>query len=165
MSGDAGQTWTAHGDIRLTPVRRQFDWTESNLMELRDGRLVMLVRQAGLMGLLHSAESTDGGRTWPATAALKRAPTGGTATLFSLGGDAVAMVHNPGARLALWVSFDGMKTWPYQRELARTSTGGPKDNMSHPHGFVSADQQWLHFTFVDKGQRAVHYSAKLPPPD
>ena len=162
-SRNGGETWTEHGNIRLTPVRRNFDWTEGNLVELAGGRIVMLVRQAGLMGLLYVAESADGGKTWPETARLMRAPTGGTTTLFSLGGDTVAMLHNPNTKLALWVSFDGMKTWPYQRALQATSCGGPKEAMNHPHGFLSADKQWIHFAFDDNRHRAVCYSAKLPP--
>lgn len=163
VSSDNGKTWTEHGHIRLAPVKREFGWAETNLVELDGGRIVMLIRQASLMGLVYKAESRDGGKTWPDSATLKRAPTGGTAALYSLGGDTVAMVHNPGAKLALWISFDGMKTWPYQRVLQRTSCVGPKDNMNQPHGFVSPDRQWLHFSFEDKSHRAVHYSAKLPP--
>ena len=65
--------------------------------------------------------------------------------------------------MALWVSFDGMKTWPYQRVLQAESVDGPKGRMNYPDGWVSADQQWLHFAFDDNRHRAVHYSAKLPP--
>ena len=89
------------------------------------------------------------------------------ATLYGLGGDTVAILHNPNSKhrspLALWISFDGMKTWPYQRVLQAESVDGPKGRMNYPDGFVSADKQWLHFAFDDNRHRAVHYSAKLPP--
>lgn len=162
ISKDGGKTWTEHGDIRLAPVNRSFGWAESNLVEIGEGRIVMLVRQTGLMGLLYKAESIDGGTTWPKFATLDRAPHPGTATFFSLGGNRVAMLHNPNNKLALWISFDGMKTWPYQRPLPQTSCVGPKEYMNHAHGFVSPEGKWLHFVYEDSRHRAVHYSAKLP---
>jgi predicted neuraminidase len=163
ISSTGGETWTAHGDIRLAPVKRRFGWEESNLIELADGRIIMLIRQARHMGMVYRAESTDGGKTWPEVASLYRAPNHGTETYFALDGNAVAMIHNPAGRLALWISFDGMRSWPYQRILMQTSSVGPKHYMSYPHGFVSSDKQWLHFAYVDSSQRAAHFSAKLPP--
>ncbi len=161
-SDDGGQTWTKHGEIQLGPIHRHFDWDETNLVELEGERIVMLIRPSAAMGLVYVAESVDGGKTWPAAATLRRAPSNSSATYYSLGGQAVAMIHNPGAKLSLWVSFDGMKTWPYQRVLAATTTVGPKEYMSYPHGFVSGDKAWLHVAFVDKRERVMHYSAKLP---
>ncbi len=117
---------------------------------------------------LYYAESNDGGRTWPDFATKTTIPNPGSkATLYGLGGDTVALLHNPNAKhrspMALWISFDGMKTWPYQRVLQAESCDGPKGRMNYPDGFISADQQWLHFAFDDNRHRCVHYSAKLPP--
>lgn len=114
VSVDGGKSWTEHGNIRLGPVHRRFDWEESNLVELDGGRIVMLIRASGLVAMTCRAESTDGGETWSDTATLVRAPSLGTASLYSLGGSAVAMIHNPAGRLALWISFDGLQSWPYQ---------------------------------------------------
>ena len=169
MSADGGQTWTEHGDIGLTPNDRYFGWAENNLVELADGRIVMIIRADGLGGLLYQAESTDGGRTWPTYASITSIPNPGSkATLYGLGGDTVAILHNPNSKhrspMALWISFDGMKTWPYQRVLQKESVDGPSGRMNYPDGFVSADKEWLHFAFDDNRHRAVHYSAKLPPP-
>jgi len=168
LSSDGGKTWVEHGDIRLTPNDRYFGWAENNLVELSDGRIVMIIRADGLGGLLYKAESRDGGRTWPAFASITQIPNPGSkATLYSLGGDSVALLHNPNSKhrspMALWVSFDGMKTWPYQRVLQMESCDGPKGRLNYPDGFVSRDGQWLHFAFDDNRHRAVHYSAKLPP--
>jgi hypothetical protein len=92
---------------------------------------------------------------------------GSKATLYPLGGNTVAMLHNPNSKqrspLSLWISFDGMKTWPYQRVLVPESPDGPKGKLNYPDGFVSADKQWLHFAYDDNRHRAVVYSAKLPP--
>lgn len=181
ISSDGGNSWSEHGNVRLTPNSRYFGWAENNLVELSDGRIVMIIRADGLGGMLYKAESTDGGVTWPEFASLTPIPNPGSkATLYNLGKrrlpgdtsndptqDAVALLHNPNSKhrspMALWISFDGMKTWPYQRVLQQTSCDGPKGRMNYPDGFVSKDNQWLHFAFDDNRHRAVHYSAKLPP--
>lgn len=168
MSHDGGQTWTEHGNIRITDDDRYHGWAENNIVELSDGRIAMIIRADRLGGVLYYAESLDGGRTWPEFAVKTDIPNPGSkATLYPLGGDAVAMLHNPNPNhrspMALWVSFDGMQTWPYRRVLVPESCDGPKGRLNYPDGFVSDDKQWLHFAFDDNRHRAVHYSAKLPP--
>ena len=128
----------------------------------------MIIRADKLGGVLYYAESKDGGKTWPEFASKSDIPNPGSkATLYPLGGDVVAMLHNPNAKhrspLALWISFDGMKTWPYQRVLVPESSDGPSGRLNYPDGFVSKDKQWLHFAFDDNRHRAVYYGAKLPP--
>jgi len=167
MSEDGGKTWTEHGDIRISPNDNYHGWAESNIVELNDGRIGMIIRADELGGVLYYAESKDGGRTWPEFARKTTIPNPGSkATLYPLGGDAVAMLHNPNPRhrspLALWVSFDGMKTWPYQRVLVAESCDGPKGRLNYPDGFVSADRRLLHFAFDDNRHRAVYVGAKLP---
>lgn len=168
ISADGGQTWTEHGNIRLTPNDRYFGWAENNIVELSGNHVSMIVRADGLGGILYRADSKDGGRTWPEFAGVTNVPNPGSkATLYPLGGQTVAMLHNPNSKhrspLALWISFDGMQTWPYQRVLHPESCDGPKGRINYPDGFVSADKQWLHFAFDDNRHRAVHYSVKLPP--
>jgi predicted neuraminidase len=168
ISKDSGKTWSEHGNIRLTPDSRYFGWAEPSIVELGDGRVVMIIRADKLGGMLYKAESKDGGLTWPEFASLTSIPNPGSkATLYSLGGDTVALLHNPNSKhrspMALWISFDGMKSWPYQRVLQAESVDGPKGRMNYPDGFLSKDKQWLHFAFDDNRHRAVHYSAKLPP--
>lgn len=168
ISSDGGATWSEHGNIRLTPNDHYFGWAENNIVELSDGRIVMIIRADNLGGLLFKAESRDGGKTWPEFASITDIPNPGSkATLYGLGGDTVALLHNPNSRhrspMALWISFDGMRTWPYQRVLQKESSDGPKGRMNYPDGYVSKDRQWLHFAFDDNRHRAVHYSAKLPP--
>ena len=168
MSSDGGKSWTEHGDIRLTTDDRYHGWVENNIVELSGGRVAMIIRADRLGGVLYYAESKDGGRTWPAMAEKTDIPNPGSkATLYPLGGDAVALLHNPNSKhrspLALWISFDGMKSWPYQRVLVQESSDGPKGRLNYPDGFVSADKAWLHFAYDDNRHRAVVYSAKLPP--
>jgi predicted neuraminidase len=168
ISSDSGQTWTEHGNVHLTPDDAYHGWAEGTIVELPKNRIAMLIRGDRLGGVLYRADSTDGGRTWPAYARPTPIPNPGSkAMLYSLGGDDVVLLHNPNGKhrspMALWISFDGMKTWPYQRVLQAESVDGPKGNMNYPDGFVSRDGQWLHFAFDDNRHRAVHYSAKLPP--
>ncbi|MCX7008200.1 MAG: sialidase family protein, partial [Kiritimatiellaeota bacterium] len=168
LSSDGGKTWTEHGNIRLTTNDHYFGWAENNLVELSKNHIAMIIRADGLGGVLFRADSQDGGRTWPEFATTTPIPNPGSkATLYGLGGNAVALLHNPNSKrrtpMALWISFDGMQSWPYQRVLQQESCDGPKGNMNYPDGFVSADKQWLHFAFDDNRHRAVHYSAKLPP--
>lgn len=168
LSSDGGKNWTEHGNVRLTPNDRYFGWAENNLVELASGKIAMIIRGDGLGGILYIATSSKDGRTWPEYASATKIPNPGSkATLYSLGGDNVALLHNPNSKhrspLALWISFDGMKTWPYQRVLHPESVDGAKGRINYPDGFVSADKQWLHFAFDDNRHRAVHYSAKLPP--
>lgn len=167
ISSDGGKTWSEHGDVRLTPNERYHGWAENNIVELGDGRIAMIIRADGLGGVLFSAESKDGGKTWPEYARVTKVPNPGSkATLYPLGGDRVAMLHNPNSKhrspLALWVSFDGMKTWPYQRVLVPESVDGPKGRLNYPDGFVSQDGKFLHFAFDDNRHRAVYYGARLP---
>ncbi len=167
ISSDGGKTWSEHGNIRLSSDDAYHGWAENNIVELLDGRIAMIIRADRLGGVLYYAESNDGGRTWPESAVKTGIPNPGSkATLYPLGGDTVALLHNPNSRhrspLALWISFDGMKTWPYQRVLVPQSSDGEQGRLNYPDGFVSADRRWLHFAFDDNRHRAVHISARLP---
>jgi hypothetical protein len=168
MSCDDGRTWTEHGDIRLTDDDNHHAWAENNIVELADGRIAMIIRADGLGGVLYYAESTDGGLTWPKFARKTDIPNPGSkATLYGLGGDTAALLHNPNpahrSPLALWISDDGLKTWHYRRVLVSESCDGPTGWLNYPDGFVSADKKWLHFAFDDNRHRAVYYGAELPP--
>ena len=167
ISDDDGRTWAVHGSIRLTQDDHYHGWAEPNIVELADGTIAMIIRGDRLGGVLHYAESRDGGRTWPAFTRKTDIPNPGSkATLYGLGGDTVAILHNPNPKhrspLALWVSFDGMKTWPYRRVLVPEACdkGG---NINYPDGFVSKDGKFLHFAFDDNRHRCVYYGAVLPP--
>ncbi|MCA9049996.1 MAG: exo-alpha-sialidase, partial [Planctomycetaceae bacterium] len=167
MSDDGGKSWTEHGDIRISDRDDYRGWAENNIVELTDGRIAMIIRADRLGGVLFYAESPDGGRTWPESAAPTTIPNPGSkATLYGLGGDRVALLHNPNPRgrhpLSLWVSFDGMKTWPYQRVLVAESSKGLNKALNYPDGFVSDDRKFLHFAFDDARYRAVYVKARLP---
>ncbi|MEM1294558.1 MAG: sialidase family protein [Verrucomicrobiota bacterium] len=167
MSSDGGKTWEEHGDIRISKDDDYHGWAENNIVELSNGNIAMIIRGDRLGGVLYYAESEDGGRTWPEYAKKTDIPNPASkATLYSLGGDSVAILHNPNPKhrspMALWISFDGLKTWPYRRVLVPESCDGPKGRLNYPDGFVSADQKFLHFAFDDNRHRAVYLGARLP---
>ena len=167
MSHDDGATWSRHGDIRLTEDDDYHGWAENNIVELADGTIAMIIRADRLGGVLYCAQSRDGGRTWPDFATPIQVPNPGSkATLYGLGGDAVAMLHNPNpdhrSPMALWVSYDGLKTWPHRRTIVEVSADGPQGRLNYPDGFVSSDGSWLHFAFDDNRRRAVVVKARLP---
>ena len=57
ISTDEGRTWTLHGAVKARP------WAlENMIVELKDGRLWMLIRTS--TGVLWQSHSTDRGRTW-----------------------------------------------------------------------------------------------------
>lgn len=167
ISADGGKTWSEHGNVRLTKDDRYFGWAEPTIAETADGTIVMFIRADRLGGVLFRAESKDGGKTWPDLAVKTDIPNPGSkATLFPIGGDGVALLHNsnPSFRspLSLWISYDGLKTWPYRRVLVPESSDGPKGRLNYPDGFVSADGKWLNFVYDDNRHRAIFYAAKLP---
>lgn len=161
LSKDGGETYELHGWIRISPDDKYRGFAENNVVELSGGRIVMLIRADRLGGVLFRAESQDGGRTWSDASPTDIPNPGSKATLYSLGGDSVALLHNPNPTvrnpLSLWVSFDGMKTWPYRRDLV-TSPG----RLNYPDGFVSRDRKYLHFAYDDNRYKAVYYGARLP---
>ena len=53
MSSDGGETWSEHGNVRLTTNDLYFGWAENNLAELSDGRIAMIIRADRLGGVLY----------------------------------------------------------------------------------------------------------------
>lgn len=167
VSSDGGKSWEEYGNVRLTDDDNYHGWAENNIAELADGRIAMIIRADRLGGVLYYAESKDGGKTWPEFARKTDIPNPGSkATLYPLGGDVVALLHNPNPKhrspLSLWISFDGLQKWPYQRVLVPESVDGPKGRLAYPDGFVSEDKEWLHFAFDDNRHQGVYVGAKLP---
>ncbi|MBL8231447.1 MAG: exo-alpha-sialidase [Bryobacterales bacterium] len=161
ISRDHCKTFTLHGSIRISSDDNYRGFAENNVVELNGRRMAMLIRADRLGGVLFRSDSADGGETWGPAYPTDIPNPGSKATLYSLGGDRVALLHNPDPKvrnpLSLWVSFDGMKTWPYRRDLV-TVPG----RLNYPDGFVSRDRKYLHFAYDDNRYKAVYYGARLP---
>jgi hypothetical protein len=133
FSDDAGATWRESPDQLILalngPNATRYGAIEPVLLELRDGRLWMLVRDRG--GRLWQSFSTDGGARWPA---LERSPfisSDSPATLLRLGDGRILLLTNAcqnwsdprsyamGGREVLHaaISADEGRTWRGFREV------------------------------------------------
>lgn len=166
VSRDQGVTWASSNRVRGRC------WAESNVVELRDGRLVMFVRADGT-GCLWRSESLDRGRIWSDPVRTDIPNPGSKFRLFRLRDGRIAMVHNPNAQtshpnskhyaqcnrnpLALWVSSDDLRTWGYQRML--TDYPG---QLAYPDGVVDAKEEFIHFVFDYNRHDVIYWGASLP---
>ena len=157
ISSDEGGTWEKSTEIGPTA-----GWAENNLVELRDGRLVMLIR-ADRTGSLKRTESTDRGRTWAAPVATDIPNPGTKFRLHRLSTGRIVLIHNPnpnpGVRnpLALWTSDDDMETWSHRRTLIDFP-----GQLQYPDGFVDAAEGYVHFAFDYNRHDLIYVGAKLP---
>jgi len=169
ISADEGRTWTLSNRIGPTA-----GWAENNVVELRDGRLIMLIRADGT-GSLRRSESSDRGRTWSEPEATDIPNPGTRFRLFRLSDERIVLLHNPNARtshpnskrqcqvarnpLALWVSDDDMESWPEQRVLTRFP-----GMLAYPDGVVDQEERYLHFAFDYNRHDVIYWGAELPKP-
>jgi predicted neuraminidase len=167
ISSDAGASWECSNRI---PGRC---WAENNVVELSDGRLVMLIRADGT-GCLYRSESTDRGRTWTEAVPTDIPNPGSKFRLFRLSDGRIVLLHNPNSAtshpnskrqaacnrnpLALWVSEDDMASWGHQRVL--TDFPG---HLAYPDGVVDDDEGYVHFAFDYNRHDVIYWGAALPP--
>lgn len=147
---------------RFTPYGRVADrplgLLEETLIELRDGRLSMLMR-AEWGGFLWRSDSRDGGRTWCAAYPTDIPNPSSLARLIRLPDGRIALFHNPTGgvpgqrgsrdRLAVWLSEDEMQSWSVRKDLI---VGG---YLSYPSPLILHDGT-LAFSF-DRDRRKAEY--------
>lgn len=147
-------------------------WAEVNVVELRDGRIVMLSRSDGDGALLRS-ESSDGGHTWGPYERSDIPNPGSKFRLFRLKDGRIVLLHNPtgvtshpnskmGAAvhrnpLALWVSDDDMRTWG-QKKLITDFPG----MLAYPDGEVDAEERFIHFAFDYNRHNVIYWKVAIP---
>ena len=157
ISGDGGQTWEKSAETGPTA-----GWAENNLVELRDGRLVMLIRADGT-GFLKRSESTDWGRTWSSPVPTDIPNPGTKFRLHRLSTGRIILIHNPNPKpgvrnpLALWASDDDMETWSYKQVLIDFP-----GQLQYPDGFVDAAEEYVHFAFDYNRHDLIYVGARLP---
>jgi predicted neuraminidase len=153
-------------------IRGARGWAEVNVVELRDGRVVMLARSDGEGALLRS-ESTDRGRTWSPYVRSDIPNPGSKFRLFRLKDGRIALLHNPSGitshansklwasvnrnPLALWISDDDMKSWAYQRVIS--SFPGM---LAYPDGEVDPEERFIHFAFDYNRHDVIYWKVSLP---
>jgi len=157
VSQDEGRTWTRSA---LTgPVA---GWAENNVVELSDGRLVMLIR-ADRRGYLLRSDSADRGRTWSAPVPADIPNPGSKFRLFRLHTGRIVLVHNasptPGVRnpLAIWSSDDDMQSWPHRRVI--TDFPG---QLQYPDGVADEGENRIHFAFDYNRHDLIFVSVPIP---
>ncbi len=157
ISNDEGRRWTKSASISPTA-----GWAENNVVELSDGRLVMLIRADGT-GCLMRSESIDRGRSWSQPERTGIPNPGTKFRLHRLNTGRIVLIHNPnpncGVRnpLALWASDDDMTTWFHKRIL--TDFPG---QLQYPDGFVDEEEGYVHFAFDYNRHDLIYVGAKLP---
>ena len=126
LSDDEGRTWTTSEEIWLFHEGKRYWFEEGNVVELSDGRVLMLARTP--MGRLYKSYSSDRGQTWSAPeptplaaayapCALAMMPTGDLLCIWnqnSLEEDQQGLRRH---RLTCAVSDDDGTTWQHFRNL------------------------------------------------
>ncbi len=87
LSADHGRTWSLHGAVKAPP------WAlENMIVELRDGRLWMLIRTGS--GHLWQSHSDDGGMTWTGASATTIASPGSRFFVRRLASGSLLLVNH-----------------------------------------------------------------------
>lgn len=131
VSSDEGHSWTRLGSVNIpiqTETGRRWCWGEPTLMELEDGRIVMLLR-IDRSGQLWRSESSDGGRTFSPVVATGIPNPSNKPKLLRLEDGRIALIHTPCAThgmsnrhpLSVWLSDDEMATFSDRRIIAETN--------------------------------------------
>ncbi len=155
ISGDQGRTWRRSEDTGPTA-----GWAENNVVELSDGRLVMLIR-ADRTGRLVRSESSDRGRSWSTCAPTDIPNPGAKFRLHRLSTGRIILIHNPDASvrnpLALWASDDDMQSWPHKALI--TDFPG---RLQYPDGFVDEAGGYVHLAFDYNRHDLIYAAVPLP---
>jgi BNR repeat-like domain len=152
---------TERGGVRNRPL----GLLESTAVQLKDGRIVMLMR-AEFGGYLWRAESDDNGRTWSdawqtdipnptSLSALIRLPDGRIALFHNAVGGVVGEIGPRRDPLSIWLSKDEMESWYVKQDVAR---GG---QLAYPCPLIIDGK--LVFSYDRNRRQSVFVEVTLPP--
>lgn len=144
ISSDEGATWETHhaADIPMKgETGRKWVWSEPTIIELQDGRIVMLLRVCGT-GCLWRAESGDGGRSFSPACPTDIPNPNNKPKLIRMEDGRIALIHTPNSTLgfvgrnplAVWLSDDELETFSDKRII--TDFPGV---FCYPDGFSEGD--------------------------
>jgi len=111
-----GRGMVEYGHIANRPL----GLLEPTCVQLRDGRIVMLMR-AEWGGFLWRAESADGGRTWSEAWETEIPNPSSKSYLIRLSDGRVALIHNATGERGVWGRRDPLSIWISDDELASWS--------------------------------------------
>ncbi|MCF7855322.1 MAG: glycoside hydrolase [Candidatus Pacebacteria bacterium] len=155
-----------HGQISNRPL----GLLEPSLIQLKDGRIVMLMR-AEWGGFLWRTESHDAGRTWTKARETDIPNPSNKARLARLADGRIALIHNasggqrgrrgPRSPLSIWISDDEMDTWNLKVDIATRTPlpsgqwrAGP-DMLSYPCPLVLGGKLFFGY---DRNRREVVFA-------
>ncbi len=149
-----------HQGIRNRPL----GLLESTAIQLKDGRIVMLMR-AEFGGFLWRAESSDNGRTWTDAWQTDIPNPTCLASLIRLPDGRIALIHNAvggvvgvgGKRdpMSVWLSKDEMQSWYVKEDVI---TGG---QLAYPCPLIVDGK--LVFSYDHNRREARFVEVELPP--
>ncbi|MDF2722458.1 MAG: hypothetical protein K0Q59_2133, partial [Paenibacillus sp.] len=139
ISHDKGETFERY---EVPCDREQHFLWEPSLVELSDGRLVMLIRHQ-YDGWLWRSESLDGGKTWSKAERTDIPDPAVKMRLFKLADGRIVLFCHPNSAvrypLEMWVSSDDMATWHKKVNLQHLSPvreGTTVSQYHYPDGYV-----------------------------
>ncbi len=148
-STDQGKSFSRHGYL-TGGVNGHL--IEPRVVELNDGRIVMLIRSQR-EGFLMRSESHDDGQTWSPVARTDIPNPSAKVNILKAKDGRIFLIHNPiglqGGRnpISLWVSDDGMQTWRVKADLVRDPQ--PNAWLNYPDGFIDEEAGQLVFCWED----------------
>ncbi|MEZ0275743.1 MAG: exo-alpha-sialidase, partial [Roseimicrobium sp.] len=162
ISADGGKTWTLGQPIDIGGAGDHEGALEPSLLELKDGRVWMLIRTSREQ--FWDSYSTDGGATWTVAKAGNIESPSAPGHMTRLADDRIALVWNKRGKnrreLYLSMSSDEGSTWSAPVALAR--------GKSTTYPFViegSPGELWIGYHDVPKGwnfPRARHLKIQAP---
>ncbi|MBQ8885179.1 MAG: exo-alpha-sialidase [Clostridia bacterium] len=154
VSYDEGKTFEKCKKPFIIPLstpegKRLWQWTEPTLMELKDGRIVMLIRINGT-GYLWRSESCDGGMSWSEPVRTDIPGPNNKPKLIRLPDGKIALLNTPNSKLGLrqrypltvWISDDELESFSYKRVIADMPGA-----YSYSDGVPSPDGKHILFAF------------------
>jgi lysophospholipase L1-like esterase len=162
ISSDGGKTWTLGTPIDIGGSGDHEGALEPSLLELKDGRVWMLIRTT--RGQFWDSYSTDGGATWTAAKAGSIEAPSAPGHMTRLSDGRIAMVWNKKAKnrreLYVAVSADEGSTWSPPVPVARGKS------TTYPFVIEGAPGElWIGYHDVPKGwnfPRARHLKIQTP---
>ena len=137
---------------------RPFGLLEGNIIELKDGRLTLLMR-ADWGGFLWRSDSTDGGVTWCDAYQTDIPNPSSLAQLLRLQDGRIMLVHNPTcgevgkrddrSKPAVWLSNDEMESWYIKQDVLSGKY------LSYPSPLQLRDGRVI-FSY-DRDRRSAHF--------
>lgn len=130
---------------------------EPQVVELSDGRVVMLLRSRGEGALLRSV-SDDAGESWSALERTSISNPSSKVNVLRHSDGRIFLIHNPSADrtnsmaarapLSLWVSEDDMETWSLKVDLVGKSGECPH-GLNYPSACFDEDESALRLMWED----------------